>query len=159
MMRNYENYLASGIRSAMFQNPELGVCVVYKDNRFKRWSSMQLKDSDFSKSRIASIILNGKVSDFEEEFVVLDQNGSVCSSNTDAKITVDSNGIVHIEDDKMLIKPLPEGVSPQYVSAKNLYELNRKILYLVKAKQVKRPEGFGVRGYAQNDSSESQPNF
>ena len=161
MMRNYENnnYLSANVRTAMFQNPELGVCVLYKDNKFKRWSTLQLRDSDFSKNKLASMILDGQMSDFEEEFVVIDQDGNVCATNAKDKTSVDGFGIVHIENDKMLVKPLAEGVSPQFVSAKNMHELNRKILYLVKAKQVKRPDGFGTRGYPEEPASASQPNF
>ena len=156
-MMNLENiYLPQKVKEAMVQEPELGVCVVFKDNRRNVWSAMQHSATKFATQRVMSIVLSGKMSDFEHDFVIVDKN---CSANCDAKIMVDEYGIIHVEDDRCLIKPLEDAARPQYVSAKYIDELNNKINYLVRAKQVKRPEGFGKYGYPTGGENASQPNF
>ena len=149
MMMNYnkEAYIPAKVKSAMFQNPELGVCIVYRDNKNDIWHAMQHSATKYAKLRVATIVFGGQVSDFEHDFVILNKDGEVCSTNCDAKISVDKWGIIHIENDRCLIKPLENAVHPQYVSAKNMDDLNHKIKYLVKAKQATFPEGFGRYGY------------
>ena len=159
-MMNLENiYLPQKVKEAMVQEPELGVCVVFKDNRRNVWSAMQHSATKFATQRVMSIVLSGKMSDFEHDFVIVDKNGEICSANCDAKVMVDEYGIIHVEDDRCLIKPLEDALHPQYVSAKNMEELNKKINYLVRAKQVGRPDGFGKYGYPSESESASQPNF
>lgn len=161
MMMNFENnnQLPMNIRIEMHQNPELGVCVVYKDNRHNIWHAMQHSATKFATQRVQSLVFDGKVSDFEHDFVIVNKDGEICSRNCDAKIAVDEYGIIHVENDRCLIKPLENALHPQYVSAKNMEELNKKINYLVRAKQVGRPDGFGKYGYPTESESASQPNF
>lgn len=151
-------YLPQNVRVSMFRNPELGVCVVYKDNKVGSWYASQLSTTKFAKQRVKSMVCNDKVSDFEHDFVILNKDGEICSANCDAKVDVDEYGIIHVENDRILVKPLEDAVSPQYVSAKNLEELNRKIKYLIKAKQVKPPKGFGKYGYPET-SEKGGPSF
>lgn len=157
---NAENefYLPETIRRAMYQDPELGVCVIFKDNKFGFWAASQCAVTKFAKQHLKSVVIGGKVSDFEHDFVIVNKNGEICSANCKAKIDVDEYGIIHVENDKLLVKPLEDADSPRYVSAKTLYELNRKIKYLIKAKQVKRPQGFGQYGYPET-SGKGGPSF
>jgi hypothetical protein len=160
MMMNYEKsaYLPAKVKSAMCQNPELGVCVVYKDNRHNIWHAMQHSATKFAKLRVASMVFGGQVSDFEHNFVIVDKNGEICSTNYDAKISGDKLGVIHVENDKCLIRPLQDPMTPRYDSPKNMHELKSKIKCLVRAGQVKPPKGFGKYGYP-TESANAGPSF
>ena len=147
MNYNKETYIPEKVKTAICQNPELGVCIVYKDNKNGVWNAIQHSANKYAKLRVATIVFGGQVSDFEHDFIILNKDGEVCSTNCDAPVSVDELGIIHIENDRCLIKPLEDVTYPQYVSAKNMDDLNRKIKYLVKAKQAKSPAGFGKYGY------------
>ena len=107
-------------------NPELGVCVIFKNNIFKVWGHINLPYSNFANHRISSLMLNGKYSDFEKDFVIINSNGEICSANCNAKVEV-NNGVVCVNDSQYFVKPVQTKKVSTFVGAANINELNKKL--------------------------------
>ena len=134
----FENkyHLPQGIVHAMLQDPILGVCVSFKDNRFKRWYSLGFSYSPYSLSKLSSLVKDGKYSDFERDFVVLDGDGNVCCTNCD--VSVEKRDEMIIVDGKHYIKVIKDKSFPRYISGSSKMEIDKQEDILVRSKQIKR---------------------
>lgn len=140
-------YLPSGIKSAFLHDPELGVCVLFKNDAYKMWGHLGMPKSDFSIKRIEKLLTTGKYSDFETDFVIFDKNGEVCSSNCDSKITVGENGLMYLDDGRYVVVAIEDKNNPQYVGGANVKILNKKVMELIRKKVIKKPIAFGKLGF------------
>ena len=130
--------LPQRIRTAMFQDPILGVCVVFKDNKFKRWYSTNLSYSEYSLERLSNLMKRWKYSDFDQDFIILDGNGEVCCTNCKEEVTYDDKGLVMVGDNKYFVKIIKDKNYPQYVGGRTMEDIDKKVKSLVKNKKIKK---------------------
>ncbi|MBQ3158445.1 MAG: hypothetical protein IJB98_01990 [Clostridia bacterium] len=150
-------YFKKYVKPSMIEEPRLGVCVVFKEDKYKMWFSHQLVLDDFSQYRLAKIISSEKYSDFEKEFVIIDKHGNVLYSNSNTKVVVDGNGFVHIDNDAYLIKVVDDDKNPRYIGGKDANEINKKVNSLVRDKTIKRPKDFIDSRFINPPLSQSEP--
>ena len=147
-----EIVLPKKIETALDKDPELGVCVVYKNNEINEWFSMKYKNDDFLRQRLSNILMLDKYSDFEREFIIFDKLGNVCYSNSNAKIQVDENGIISINENEYFLKGFDRGRIPLYIGASTFEEFNTKVNNMVTQKAIEKPAGFTGKGFVQTQS-------
>ena len=140
-------YLPIGIKTAFLHDPELGVCVLFKNDAYKMWGHLGLSQNDFSIRRLEKIVSTGKYSDFETDFIVFDKTGEICSSNCDSKITVAENGLIYLDDGRYVVAAIEDKSNPQFVGGENVKILNKKVMELIRKKVIKKPVGFGKFGF------------
>lgn len=140
-------YLPTSIKRAFLHDPELGVCVLFKNDAYKMWGHFGMPKNDFSIKRLEKILSTGKYSDFETEFVVFDKTGEICSSNCNSKITVGENGLIYLDDGRYVVAAIEDKNKPQYVGGANVKILNKKVMELIRKKEIKKPVGFGKLGF------------
>ena len=130
-------FIPMGVKRAMLEDPILGVCVAFKHKMTDRWYSMGFSCTEYGLERLSNMNLNGKYSDFEHDFIVLDSYGNVCCSNCNEEVTVDD--YIHVGK-RHMIKVVRDKKYPQYVSGNSEREIEKKIERLVKDKKIKRPK-------------------
>ena len=121
-------FLPLKIKKTLENEPCLGVCVVFKNDKFKRWFSMGMNDCDYCKEKLSEIVMKNKFSDFEKEFLIVDKFGNVCFSNCDANVTCDENGIIHINENECYVTAIENNrwVQLQKVSKVSLEDVIQK---------------------------------
>ena len=60
-----EYWIPEKVEIEFNRNPEMGVCVLFKNNKFKVWGHINLPYSVYAKHRMTSLMLSNKYSDFE----------------------------------------------------------------------------------------------
>jgi hypothetical protein len=130
-------FLPASVKHSMLRDPMLGVCIVFKDNKFKRWFSTGMPYSMYALERISNLMNNWKYSDFERDFVILDDNGDVCINNCNANVTKREDGLISVNDD-YYVRVIKDKSFPQYVGGKTEEDVEKKIDTLVRSKQIKR---------------------
>lgn len=146
-MEDLRDYVSWGIKQQMLHKPDLGVCVVFNDNIIHSWNCIKLADSDFAEQRINHLIDNRKYSDFEKEFLIINDMGEVLFSNCEYDVVLDQNGYIHIDASSYLIKPVLEGKIPQYIGGKSLEEINEKARVLIAKGLMSKPKNFDKKGF------------
>lgn len=150
--------LPDKVRIALFQNPDLGVGVVFKDSKYKIWSVASYRDSKFTKQSISRMVLSGKFNDFAKDFVIVNKQGENCSANFDAKTSIDDNGYIHINDNAFLIKVIEDKNNPIYVGGKTVEAIEKQVREYVDKGVIKKPADFGPNGFSKKPIFEvSQP--
>ena len=130
-------FLPNGVKQAMLREPELGVCIVFKDNKFKRWFCTGLPYSGYALEKISNLMQNWKYSDFEKDFIILDDNGDVCVSNCSASVTKRDDGLISIDDD-YYVRIIKDKKSPKYIGGQTERDVEKKVDTLIRSKQIKR---------------------
>ena len=130
-------FLPNGVKQAMLREPELGVCIVFKDNKFKRWFSTGLPYSGYALEKISNLMKNWKYSDFEKDFIILDDNGDVCVSNCSASVIKRDDGLISIDDD-YFIRVIKDKKSFKYIGGQTERDVEKKVDTLIRSKQIKR---------------------
>ena len=130
-------FVPIGVKRAMLEDPILGVCVAFKNKMTSKWYSMGFCLSEYGLDRISNLVLSGKYSDFEHDYMILDSYGNVCASNCKEEVVVDDYIRV---GKKHMIKVVRDERYPQYVCGDSEYEIDTKIDRLVKDKKIKRPK-------------------
>ena len=128
-------------------NPKLGVCVIYKDNRINVWNSLQRTGSEFNKKAISTLLINDIYNDFANDFVVVNENGETCYSNCNASVAIDENGFIHINDDEYLVKPINDIKNPKYVGGRDIKAINRRTAKLIDDGKISTPKEFSKHGF------------
>ena len=147
--------LPSGVKYALFQNPDLGVCVVSRDKKFKMWSADSCRDSVFTRQSISKMILSGQVNDFVHDFVLVDKNGENCGANFKVKTSIDENGFIHINDTDYLVKVVEDANSARFIGGRNVEEIEKKVRSLIDMGIIKKPIGFTAKGFKDKPIFES----
>ena len=129
-MVDNEKWLPASIRKILEEDPEFGVCIVFKNLQYKFWYCVKLSNCEFARQRISNIIEKNEYSDFEKEFIIFDKNGTVCYSNTNVKIDIDEFGIIHINGNEYLMKPFNEGSHKEYLFGKKEEDIFKQMLKL-----------------------------
>ncbi len=147
MIKKTRDYVSPGIRKQMLYYPEIGVCVVFRDNIIHGWSCTKLADSDYAAQRIDSLFDSGKYSDFERDYLIINDKGEILMQNIDCEVSLDANGYIHIDNSKYIIKPVLDTTIPQYVGGRNLTEINSRVRQLIAMDLMKKPKSFGKNGF------------
>ena len=122
-----EYWIPEKVEIEFNRNPEMGVCVLFKNNKFKVWGHINLPYSVYAKHRITSLMLSNKYSDFENDFIIINSQGEICSANCKTPVTVD-NGVICVEGSKYFVKPVQTKKVSTFVGAANIAELNKKLI-------------------------------
>ena len=130
------------IKPSLEEDPKLGVCVLFRNDKYKMWFDSQCPLTDFTKHRIGKALADDYYSDFESDFVIIDKHGKVLYSNCDAEITIDENHYIYINDTSYLVTVIEDKEKPMFVGGKNKREIDKKVAGLVSQKIIKKPKDF-----------------
>lgn len=130
-------FIPESVKHTMLRDPMLGVCIIFKDNKYNMWFSTGLPYSQYALEKISNLMSAWKYSDFERDFIILDDNGDVCVSNCDANVTKRDDGLISV-DDKYYVRVIKDKSFTRYVGGRTEKDVEKRIDTLVRSKQIKK---------------------
>ena len=142
-----DSYLPHSVTRAINLEPDLGVCVLFRNDKLNEWFYERLNSTDYSIEKLERIIYRGKYSDFEKDFAIINKDGEVCFSTCDIKVQKDDSEYIHINDNEFILKIIENAGMPFYVGGKTYEELVKVVKKLIENNIIRKPKDFGKNGF------------
>lgn len=130
------------IKPSLDRDPELGVCILYKNDKYGMWFSTQCPLLSIVEHKLYEILSRNYYSDFEKDFIVIDRNGNVLYTNNKAVVATDINGFIHVDNDSYIVCVVNDPLRPRYLGYQNINKLNKSVKSLISKKKIKELDEF-----------------